>query len=300
MRDAAPLFSIIIPTHNRPSQLTVCMHAIAEMDYPRERFEVIVVDDGGTQSLQRIYDSFRYRLNLSFLRQERGGPAAARNTGVQCARGRYLAFTDDDCATSRDWLTRLQEHFAQAPDLLCGGRTVNGLTANPYSAASQAVIDVVYSWQPDAREFPQFFATNNLAVPAALFRKIGGFNPCFEVSEDREFCDRWTHNGYGMAYAPEVVIFHRHNLSLHALLNQHFNYGRGARRFHLQREHLGWGRFRSDSSFYLRLLRHGLAHPFASTGATVALLTCTQMAVAAGYFWERIAGARIQQRPLEA
>lgn len=299
MPDAAPLFSVIVPTHNRPSQLAACLQAIAEMDYPREGFEVIVVDDGGTASLEQIYHSFRGRLNLSFLRQERGGPAAARNTGVQHSRGRYLAFTDDDCAPSRDWLTRLQEHFAQAPDVLCGGRTVNGLAANPYSAASQAVIDVVYSWQPDAREFPQFFATNNLAVPAALFRKIGGFNGSFEVSEDREFCDRWTHNGYHMAYAPEVVVYHRHKLSLHALLNQHFNYGRGARRFHLRREHLGWGRFRSDSSFYVRLLRYGLANPFANRVATVALLTCTQVAVAAGYFWERIAGSWIQQRSLE-
>ncbi|HJS99655.1 MAG TPA: glycosyltransferase [Terriglobales bacterium] len=300
MRDSAFLFSIIVPTHNRPKQLAACLRAMAEMDYPRQRFEVIVVDDGGTASLQEIYDSFRRRLNLRLLRRERGGPAAARNTGVEHALGRYLAFTDDDCTPSSQWLTRLQERFAQAPDLLCGGRTVNGLDANPYSAASQAVIDVVYSWQPEARQFPQFFATNNLAVPAELFRKIGGFNPAFEVSEDREFCDRWTHHGYGMAYAPDVVIYHRHNLSLQGLLNQHFNYGRGARRFHLRREHLGWGQFRSDGSFYVRLIRHGLAHPFASTAATVALLACTQMAVAAGYLWERIAGSQIKQEPSPA
>src|SRR5512135_321602 len=141
MPDAAPLFSVIVPTHNRPSQLAACLQAITEMDYPREGFEVIVVDDGGTASLGQIYHSFRGLLNLSFLRQERGGPAAARNTGVQHSRGRYLAFTDDDCAPSRDWLTRLQEHFAHAPEVLYGGRTVNGLAANPYSAASQAVID---------------------------------------------------------------------------------------------------------------------------------------------------------------
>ncbi|MBV8051774.1 MAG: glycosyltransferase [Acidobacteriaceae bacterium] len=288
MRDTAPVFSVVVPTHNRPAQLAVCLQAIAEMSYPRERFEVIVVDDGGTTSLQQIYDSFRSRLELTFLRREQGGPGAARNTGVEHARGRYLAFTDDDCAPSQDWLARLQDRFEQAPDELCGGRTVNGLTQNPYSAASQAVIDVVYSWQPDAADFPQFFASNNLAVPADLFRKIGGFNPAFEVSEDREFCDRWAHSGYRMAYAPEVIICHRHNLSLWTLLKQHFNYGRGARCFHKQREHLGWGRFRSDTSFHVRLLRHGLANPFASTGTTVALLACTQMAIAAGYAWERI------------
>ena len=292
MHDAAPIFSVVIPTHNRPSQLAVCLQALAEMDYPRQHFEVIVVDDGGAASLQGIHDSFVSRLEILFLRRKRGGPAAARNTGIERARGPYLAFTDDDCRPSGDWLTRLQERFKRSPDVLFGGSTINGVSANPYSAASQAVIDAVYSWQPHAREFPQFFATNNLAVPTHLFRRIGGFNPAFAVSEDREFCDRWVHHGYRMEYAPEVVVCHRHSLSLQTLLKQHFNYGRGARRFHKRRERLGWGEFRSDSSFYVHLLRHGLANPFGGTTTTVGLLACTQMAVAAGYGWERSFGSR--------
>src|SRR5690348_17430989 len=59
MPDAAPFFSVIIPTHNRPKQLAACLRAIAEVDYPRDRFEVIVVDDGGSASLQETYHSYR-------------------------------------------------------------------------------------------------------------------------------------------------------------------------------------------------------------------------------------------------
>lgn len=290
MPEAALLFSVIIPTHNRPAQLAECLHALAQMDFPPASFEVLVMDDGGSASLQQVFEAYRKRLPLSLFYQPRSGPAAARNAAARYARGIYLAFTDDDCCVAPDWLTRLHQRFLGKPDELYGGRTLNGLASNPYSAAAQAVIEVVYNWQPEARQFPQFFASNNLAVAANLFRRVGGFNPAFEVSEDREFCDRWAHHGYRLTFAPEVLIYHRHHLTLRTLLRQHFNYGRGARRFHRQRQQLGWGKYQPDGSFYLRLLRHGLGAPFSPT-ASVALLASTQLAIGAGYFWERAMGS---------
>ena len=99
-------FSVVIPTYNRPSQLRECLEALADQDYPRTAFEVIVVDDGSTESLRGIDDLFRAKLPLVFLRQQNAGPASARNTGAQHAKGRYIAFTDDDCVPARDWLRR--------------------------------------------------------------------------------------------------------------------------------------------------------------------------------------------------
>ena len=300
MPETTLVFSVIVPTHNRPSQLAECLRALADQNFPRDRFEVIVVDDGSTAPLGSIVDSFRHQLALTSLRQDQAGPAAARNTGAQHARGRYLAFTDDDCAPAGDWLSNLENRLTRTPNLLCGGRSVNGLGDNRYSAASQAVIDTVYGWQPEARNFPQFFATNNFGLPAELFRQVGGFNASFITSEDREFCDRWTHHGYAMAYAPEAVVLHRHDLNLRSLLRQHFNYGRGAMHFHRLRAQRGWGRFQPDGSFYVSLFRHGMKQSFAKAVPAVALLACTQLAVGTGYLWEKIAGprsSRASQRP---
>ena len=112
-----PTFSIIIPTYQRPTQLAVCLRSLTGLNYPRERFEVIVVDDGSTTPLDAVVASVRDSLNVMLTRQDNGGPAAARNTGAARARGTFLAFTDDDCTPTPDWLHTLGARFAMTPEV---------------------------------------------------------------------------------------------------------------------------------------------------------------------------------------
>src|SRR5690349_8782081 len=102
-----PVVSIIIPTYNRPAPLEQCLKALSQLDYPRDRFEVVVVDDGSTISPAGIVEGFCSRLDIRMLRQANAGPAAARNLGAQEAKGQILAFTDDDCLPDPAWLGRM-------------------------------------------------------------------------------------------------------------------------------------------------------------------------------------------------
>ncbi|MDQ3650687.1 MAG: glycosyltransferase family 2 protein, partial [Acidobacteriota bacterium] len=138
-----PHISIIIPTYARPRQLAACLAALSELDYPRERFEVIVVNDGGEIFLSEMAP-FRQQINVTLITQPNAGPATARNTGAAQAEGEFLAFTDDDCAPARDWLQALANRFATIPDQLIGGRTLNALDDNLCSTASQLLIDYLY------------------------------------------------------------------------------------------------------------------------------------------------------------
>jgi len=253
MEQQNPFFSIIIPTHNRLKQLAICLESLSHLDYPRDRFEVIVVDDGSSIVPEDVVAHFRDRLNVILLIQAHTGPAGARNTGVKIANGDFLAFIDDDCAPATYWLRNLSVLFLLASDRAIGGRTINGLPNNLYSVTSQMIIDVAYTYyNPDPNQ-ASFFASNNLSVTADLFRTIGGFDLTFRTSEDRDFCDRWRHQGFKMTYAPEVVLYHFHDLKFGTFWNQHFNYGRGAYRFHQARARRGTGRFRPDLKFYSRL-----------------------------------------------
>jgi glycosyltransferase involved in cell wall biosynthesis len=294
---SVPFFSVIVPTRDRSSQLAACMEALGKLEYPADRFEVIVVDDGGTASLAEIESVFRDKLSLSVIRQEPAGPAAARNTAARHAQGRFLAMTDDDCAPAPDWLSRLQESFERDPAKLYGGRTLNGLPLNRCAEASQIIIDVVYDLQPKLENFPQFFATNNFAVSAAGFREVGGFRESFRTSEDREFCDRWVHVGRELAHLPEAVVSHSHNLDFAALMRQHFNYGRGASRFHQLRAERGWGRFHFYGQFYFSLLQRCRSRRFPDSWLLAVLVACTQLAAAAGFVREVMA-RRPQTVPL--
>ena len=291
-----PFFSIVVPTYQRPVQLAACLQALSRLDYARQRFEVIVVDDGSKTPPDVTVDSFRDRLQLILLVQLHSGPATARNTGAMRARGKYLAFTDDDCLPAPDWLQALAAHFDRAPDHLVGGRIINAHPENPYSTAAQLLIDYMYAHYDGDRHQANFFASSNLAVPAERFRAIGGFDTSFPLAagEDRELCDRWLHYGYEMTYAPEVLVYHAHGLTLRSFWRQQFRYGRGAFGFHRVRAQRTQKGIRLQApSFYLNLLRHSFSQGRRGRRLVLAgLLLVSQGAITMGFLREKFAQAK--------
>ncbi|MEC4819722.1 MAG: glycosyltransferase [Scytonema sp. PMC 1069.18] len=286
-----PLFSIIIPTYNRPERLTACLESLTRLDYPLQNFEVIVVDDGSKTPLEPVVARFHNQLHLTLIKQTNAGPASARNTGAKEARGKYLAFTDDDCAPAPDWLTTLAAHFTKVPDCMVGGRTLNALENNLYSTASQVLIDFLYAYYNTGSHQSNFFASNNIALPSDLFLTLGGFDTTFPLAagEDREFCDRWLHHGYKMIYATEVKVYHAHRLTLSTFWRQHFNYGRGAFCFHQARSYRTDGRIKVEPlKFYFNLLTYPLTQKTTQSGILVTtLFVVSQVANVAGFFWEK-------------
>jgi len=265
--------------------------------YHVDGFEVVVVDDGSRTPLDGVVEPFRDKLNVTLIRQRNQGPGAARNAGALVARGHFLAFTDDDCRPASDWLQKLETRFGDTPDGMIGGRVISPLKHNPYSTASQLIIDMAYAFY-NQNPYPSFFFTsNNMAVPAELFRKVGGFNAAFRTaSEDRELCNRWFHLCHKMTYAPEVIVFHEQALTLGSFCRQHLNYGRGAFQYHQLRKKRGSGKIQNDMKFYPRfprLLRDSMANiPQAKTAKVVILLLFWQICNTAGFWFEAYNNSR--------
>jgi glycosyltransferase involved in cell wall biosynthesis len=285
-------FSVVVPTYNRPKGLANCLAAIAGLNYPKANYEVIVVDDGSEPRPDSIIDSYREQVAITFLTQPRCGPAYARNAGVAAALGRFVAFVDDDCAPHTNWLYNLAAQFEVTPNCLLGGHTVNVLTANPYASASQDLIDFLYSWFNTGPKGPTFFTSNNMAVPADKFRELGGFDSTFlrAAGEDRDFCDHWVNSGAATAHVPGAIVYHAHLMNFSGFVGQHFNYGRGAYRFHQARARRGNERVRMEpAGFYANLLLHPLRQPRRGLEnlRILFLIIVTQVANVGGYFWER-------------
>ncbi|MFZ1744917.1 MAG: glycosyltransferase [Nitrospirales bacterium] len=283
MKTAEPIFSIVIPTYNRPKQLAACLQACSQLDYPYDRFEIIVVDDGSQVPVEVLNNDGSNLPNTICLRQFNTGPASARNMGAQHARGDILAFTDDDCAPTQQWLRELAQSFNDVPAGLVGGRTVNGLVDNIYSTASQMIVDEAYAFFLSRDSDLRFFASNNMAVATRLFHKIGGFDSSFRTSEDREFCDRWIRQGHPLVYTTKAIVHHYHQLTLTAFCRQHFSYGRGAFQFHRTRAGCGRSLSKPDPGFYASVFRRALSwKPLRMAG----LLGLWQMANLAGFLWQ--------------
>jgi len=294
-----PSFSIVIPTYSRPEKLSACLQSLMRLEYPRESFETIVVDDGSPVPPHDCVAEWSSQLKLRLLIQTHRGPANARNMGARAATGEFIAFTDDDCIPSPDWLRELAAVFSAVPDAAIGGRIINGLPQNPFSSASQMLVDYLYRYYNAVPGRFYFFASNNLAVPARLFQELGGFDSRFPwaAGEDRDFCDRWQYRSHKMAYAPKAVVHHLHALKFRGFWRQHFHYGRGAYLFHRARALRRKERIRLEPlSFYINLLRSPFVCDSGGRAPMIcALLLVSQVANALGFFRDRLLPSRRPQ-----
>lgn len=284
--------SVVIPTYGRPQQLSVCLEALAGQDFPRSAHEVIVVDDGSEVPFDEELAHYRNRMSLVLLRQPHAGPAAARNAGAAVARGEVLVFTDDDCIPDQNWLSSVAKRFEEDPERVVGGRTINDLNENLYSSASQLLIDYLYNFYNSVPGKASLLTSNNLAMPASLFRESGRFDTGFTraAAEDRDLCDRLRQQGVRLTYAPEVIVRHRHALSLLGFCRQHFNYGSGAFRYHKLHSNRTGGSVEMEApAFYWNLLRFPLKSPGNRIASLTILMALSQVVNAAGYFQQKLA-----------
>lgn len=176
----APLVSVIIPTHDRLPMLHDAIDSVLAQTY--RDFEIIVVDDGSDDgTAEKI--AARYGSAVRVVTQARRGVAAARNLGVKCSRGAYLAFLDSDDMWRRRKL-EIQMSFMQteARSQICQTEEIwirNGVRVNPKKKHRKPSGDI-------------FRASLDLCLvsPSAalmtreLFERIGGFDESFPVCED--------------------------------------------------------------------------------------------------------------------
>lgn len=177
-----PLFSVIIPTYNRSDLLEQTLKSVWQQTF--RDFEVIVVDDGSTDSTNHVLDRFSDR--LISVRQENLGPSAARNTGVRLARGEYLAFLDSDDL----WFPWTLETYARAISEHAAPTCVMGAWSRFSSQEELAVQkrSLIVRKFPDflkAGQTPLFWGTN-IAVRAVEMIEVGGFCEAIRVFEDQD------------------------------------------------------------------------------------------------------------------
>ena len=163
MNEKFPFIAVIIPTDNRPEQLFVCLQAFERQDYPPDRFEIIVVDDGGKMSLETVTGRFKDESDLKRVKQANAGPAKSRNAGAGHAKGQIIAFTDDDCIPAEGLLANIAERFSCSTDSAIGGPSINSLTNNIFSCTSQLISDFLLSYYKKGDGEVGFFPSNNLA-----------------------------------------------------------------------------------------------------------------------------------------
>lgn len=219
-----PFVSVIVPVLDDLTGLTRCLAALAEQDYPADRFEVVAVDNGSSVDLRpALPPDPRFQL----LREERPGSYAARNTGLAAAKGEVLAFTDADCTPDPLWLTQGVRALVGPPAADAVGGSVRLYFR---SAAPRGLAEVF-----EAREaFPQAgYVANGWAVTANLFTwrrsfdRVGAFDGTLTSRGDADWGQRLSRAGGVFAFAPAAVVRHPARADLRELLRKSRRTGRG-------------------------------------------------------------------------
>ncbi len=111
--NSMPLVSIIVPAFNCADYITDSIESALEQDYPNK--EIIVIDDGSTDSTPEVLSGFDGKITL--IQQQNSGSAVARNTGIQAAKGDFIAFLDSDDLWFPGKLTLQVEYLNAHPDI---------------------------------------------------------------------------------------------------------------------------------------------------------------------------------------
>lgn len=217
-------FSIIVPVYNTGRHLARCIAALQALDYPRDEYEILMVDNNSTDDSPAI---LRAAGGIRALREVKQGSYAARNRAAREATGRYLAFTDSDCMPRAGWLRAIEASFEDPKaQVVLGPRRPerDHLLMRLLSEYETQKDRLVFS--SDHTELYYGF-TNNLAARRATFDQYGPFveRP---RGADTIFVRRVV-NGEGCAavtYSEDMVVHHAELEGAMAYYKKMFIYGR--------------------------------------------------------------------------
>jgi glycosyltransferase involved in cell wall biosynthesis len=232
MSQSRYFFSVIIPSFNRLDEIRELVRSVEAQTFPKESFEVLIVDDGSTDGTREWIEtqSRSLSMHLRCLHQSHQGPGAARNLGMSHADGEYFVFIDSDCTAPPDWLSTLHSALQKESSIQgFGGRDDAReefpplLKAINYSMTSFLTTGGMRGGKKKrlAKFYPRSF---NMGIHRELFARIGGFGG-LRHGQDIEFSHRMIGSGEKIVYISDSVVYHKRRTSLRKFYRQVFNWG---------------------------------------------------------------------------
>lgn len=220
--------SIIVPVLNGEKYIGRCLESMNTLTYPKNNFEIIVVDNGSTDRTVTTIENFRrdHNIDVKLYFQKIKSSYAARNIGVKNAKGDIIAFTDADCIVDKDWLTNAVVYFS---DMTVGGIAGEILSQRGDSIVERYAVDSEILSQK--RKFNSgslpYAQTANAIYRKELFYKIGYFDEILSGGDADYSWRILLGTDYKIIYAEDTIVLHKNRTSLKGLFKQTFKHGYG-------------------------------------------------------------------------
>lgn len=203
--------------------------------------EVIIVEDGSTQSCESIVHKYAGKLQLRYYTKENSGPGPTRNYGAEHSQGDFLIFLDSDCVLPPGYLQAVDDELNKKVCDAWGGpdRAHESFTpvqkAISYSMTSFLTTGGIRGGkkQMDKRFYPRSF---NLGIRRSLYRQLGGFSS-MRFGEDIDLSIRIYESGASCRLFPEAWVWHKRRTDFKKFFKQVHN--SGIARINLMKRHPG-------------------------------------------------------------
>jgi len=224
-KDKISFVSIIVPVYNGEATLAACLESLLNLDFPKDKYEIIAVDNNSTDSTEAIIRKCSVKYISEKLIQT---SYAARNSGISFAKGDVIAFTDADCVVSGDWLKLAVPEFddSQLGCVVGGIRAYDPVTWVEKLLADKKSLDQTGKLN---HVFMPYGQTANVFFRKDIFDKIGLFQEHWKSGGDADFAWRMQlETSYTLKYVPQAFVRHRSRDTLVSVCKQRarWMYGR--------------------------------------------------------------------------
>lgn len=202
-----PFVSIIIPVYNDNESLEICLQALKKQTYPKNCYEIIVVDNNSKEDVSEVVRHFE---QVTLVHEAQPGSYIARNRGLSVAKGEVIAFTDADCIPLSTWLEKGVSVLLSEPNvgLVAGHIDLFAQDSNnPNPFELYEILELGFSQD-------QFIAEDHFGVTANLFtfshviQTVGAFDKTLKSGGDKQWGQRVFQAGYQQLYAQHACIKH--------------------------------------------------------------------------------------------
>ncbi len=197
-----PFISIIVPVRNSPQRIARCIEALLVQTYPKNRHEIIVVDNGSTDETTEVIQ----RYPVKYLEESTvQSPYAARNKAIKVAKGEIIAMIDANCFASPQWLERgVEKMLIETADML-GGK-VSFIFLGEKKSASEMYDSISNVKMKKSIENRGVATGGNLFVRKEVFDKIGLFPGNIRSGTDVMWTGKATRAGFKLVYSEEAEV----------------------------------------------------------------------------------------------
>lgn len=208
-------FSFIVPVYNRPQEIQELLASMTQLDF-QGQFEVVIIEDGSTETAEEIASQFSSQLSISYYYKPNSGPGASRNYGMQRARGNYFIILDSDCLLPSHYLATVASFLQKSFYHCYGGADAAHDSFTPLQKAINYTMTSLFTTggiRGRAKSINRFEPRSfNMGLSKEVFEVTGGFAK-IHPGEDPDLSQRILKAGYETVFIPNAFVFHKRRIS---------------------------------------------------------------------------------------